>query len=114
MSSKRVEIDQIKSNNNKINKKLRHEMNIELQKEKKEKVNEMFSLVCEKYKLSPKGKYELRRLIGTRNISRLSAIYNAENYTDLIKHSWFKERYNNLSKNSINVIKSSVFSIFSK
>jgi len=77
---------------------LRHELYMEITKNRIAEKTELFEKVCSKYSLDSKGKYALKRLIGTINISRLSAIldysYRMEN--------WFLER--KLSDNALKLI----------
>jgi len=83
---------------NKDARTLRHELYIEATKERVAEKNKLFEKVCSKYSLDSKGKYALKRLIGTINISRLSAVldysYKMEN--------WFLER--KLSDNALKLI----------
>ena len=77
---------------------LRHELYMEATKERVAEKDKLFAKVCSKYSLDSKGKYALKRLIGTINISRLSAVldysYRMEN--------WFLER--KLSDNALKLI----------
>jgi len=87
---------------------LRHQVNLEKLQTRIEKKNELFEKVCTTYKLDSKGKYALKRLIGTINCARLNSII-----TNTIKsESWFKVRRNNLSKNADALIRSTKLGAF--
>ena len=53
-----------------------HVNHVAAQKIKTAETKELFNQVCEKYQLDSKGKYALKRLIGTVNSSRLTALLN--------------------------------------
>jgi len=80
------------SNNCKIKNKearaLRHELLVEKEAEKKAATTKLFDKVCAMYKLNSKGKYALKRLIGTINQSRLQAVLDKT----LSKQPWFAAR----------------------
>ena len=87
---------------------LRHELELERQKSRKREFDKLYSEVCEKYNLDSKGKYALKRLIGTVNISRLTALLSHKIKTE----SWFIERNKKMSDNACKLIFNTKLSIF--
>ena len=65
-----------------------HVNHVAAQRIKTAETKELFNQVCEKYQLDSKGKYALKRLIGTVNSSRLTALLNKT----IEKERWFIER----------------------
>jgi hypothetical protein len=95
-------------------KQIKNELNLEIQKEKTLEVKTLYESIVTKYDYSSKNKYELKRLIGTLNLRRLTDFNNSENHKDLIKYNWFKIRYANFSDSTINMLKSNTFSKYMK
>ena len=87
---------------------LRHELLLEATSKRVAQKNELFDKVCSKYSLNSKGKYALKRLIGTINISRLTVVNNST----LIDQSWFKERKATLSENALKTINNTKLRVF--
>jgi hypothetical protein len=73
---------------NKKRKQQTHVNMIAAQQIKTAETKELFTKVCEKYELDSKGKYALKRLIGTINNSRLTSLLNKT----IEKERWFIER----------------------
>jgi len=71
---------------------IRHELLVEKEAAKKAETAKVYETVCSKYNLDSKGKYALKRLIGTVNISRLQAVLD----NNLASQSWFTARYETL------------------
>ena len=74
---------------NKKARKLKHEKLVTKNAERTTKTAELFEKVCAKYELNSKGKYALKRLIGTPNHHRLSCVLDKT----LSEQAWFKKRY---------------------
>jgi hypothetical protein len=77
---------------NKKAKKFRHELQVEVQKTKTEEITKLLIEVCDKYNLDSRGKYALKRLIGTINTSRLRSILDKTIKNEI----WFKKRLGNI------------------
>ena len=93
---------------NKEARALRHELKTEAISKRIAQKNELFEKVCKKYSLDSKGKYALKRLIGTINISRLTTINNST----LIDQEWFQQRKETLSQNALKTINNTKLRVF--
>ena len=78
---------------NKKRKQQTHVNHVEAQKLKTAETTKTFNEVCEKYQLDSKGKYALKRLIGTINNSRLTSLLNKTITTE----SWFIKRVSSIT-----------------
>ena len=67
---------------------VRHTKLVAAEATKKAETSKLFEKVCAKYKLNSKGKYALKRLIGTINKSRLQAVLDNK----LSNAKWFTKR----------------------
>lgn len=76
----------------KARKQKNHATAVEKQAVKTTKTTEIFEKVCSKYELNSKGKYALKRLIGTLNAHRLNAVLEGT----VKEQSWYPGRFNNL------------------
>lgn len=91
-----------------------HVNNVEKQKVKTADTTIVFNQVCEKYNLDSKGKYALKRLIGTINKSRLTAILDKS----IVNEKWFIQRVARITPetepetNAAKLIKSTSLRVF--
>ena len=77
---------------NKERKAATHKVRVAKQAVRKQETTELFEKVCNKYNLDSKGKYALKRLIGTINSHRLTAVLD----NTVKDQSWWAKRYNNI------------------
>jgi len=87
---------------NKEAKQLRHELNVEKQKEKSVEITKLYNKVINKYKLNAKGKYALKRFIGTINKSRLESILD---YSYRMENWFLTRKFSDNAKKVINSTK---------
>ena len=104
---KRYESEHRLDKNKKL-KELQNKLDVASQLAKTEATKKLFEEVCAKYQLDSKGKYALKRLIGTINRSRLTCIMN----NTIRTQDWFKTRVMTLSVNALKLIQSTQLVVF--